>query len=181
MALSATPARRRGRAPRRYASPATPGAPRPPARLLLVVAAALLRRPTSTLPAAVLLAQRPMGKNYAGLWEFPGGKVEPGEAPEQALARELFEEIGVRVRERELRPLTFASHRFPNRHLVMPLFEATEWRGTPRGLEGQLVAWVTADELDSYEFPPADGPLLPTVKHALATLEPEADEPGIVI
>ena len=122
-----------------------------------------------------------MGKNYAGLWEFPGGKVEPGEAPEQALARELFEEIGVRVRERELRPLTFASHRFPNRHLVMPLFEATAWRGTPRGLEGQLVAWVTADELDNYEFPPADGPLLPTVKHALATLEPEAEEPGIVI
>ena len=107
----------------------------------------------------VLLAQRPAGKAMAGLWEFPGGKIESGETPEAALVRELEEELQLTVSESDLVPLTFASHTYENFHLFMPLFALKKWIGTPRPIEGQTLAWVAPHDLHSYPAPEADIPL----------------------
>jgi 8-oxo-dGTP diphosphatase len=125
-------------------------------KLTLVVACALV-----DADRRVLLAQRPVGKAMAGLWEFPGGKVEPGERPEITLIRELKEEIGITVSEPCLAPLTFASHAYSDFHLLMPLYICRRWEGLAVAREGQNLAWVRADKLRDYPMPPADLPLLP--------------------
>lgn len=112
----------------------------------------------------VLLAQRPEGKSMAGLWEFPGGKVEAGETPESALVRELHEELGIETWDSCLAPLTFASHTYESFHLLMPLFACRKWNGVPRGCEGQVLKWVRASELRNYPMPPADVPLIPILR-----------------
>jgi 8-oxo-dGTP diphosphatase len=112
----------------------------------------------------VLLAQRPEGKSLAGLWEFPGGKVEPGETPEAALIRELHEELGIDTWRSCLAPLTFASHSYDDFHLLMPLFACRRWQGTPHAREGQKLAWVRARDLATYAMPPADVPLIPILR-----------------
>ncbi len=112
----------------------------------------------------VLLAQRPEGKAMAGLWEFPGGKVEPGETPEAALIRELQEELGIDTWASCLAPLTFASHSYDDFHLLMPLFACRKWNGTPQGKEGQVLKWAKANELRSYPMPPADVPIIPILR-----------------
>src|SRR5882762_4446618 len=109
----------------------------------------------------VLLAQRPEGKSMAGLWEFPGGKIEAGETPEQSLIRELEEELGIVVKEACLAPLTFASHSYPDFHLLMPLYVCRRWDGTVTAREGQSLAWVRPNRLRDYPMPPADVPLIP--------------------
>jgi 8-oxo-dGTP diphosphatase len=109
----------------------------------------------------VLLAQRPEGKSMAGLWEFPGGKIEAGETPEQSLIRELSEELGIVVKEACLAPLTFASHSYPDFHLLMPLYVCRRWDGTVMAREGQQLAWVRPNRLRDYPMPPADIPLIP--------------------
>jgi 8-oxo-dGTP diphosphatase len=108
----------------------------------------------------VLIAQRPVGKSMAGLWEFPGGKVEPGERPEQTLVRELNEELGIVVDETCLAPLTFASHGYPDFHLLMPLYVCRKWEGIVTPREGQKIAWVRPNRLRDYAMPPADEPLI---------------------
>jgi 8-oxo-dGTP diphosphatase len=128
----------------------------PALRLLLVVAVALVDR-----DGRVLVSQRPPGKQLAGLWEFPGGKVEPGERPEATLIRELAEEIAVTVEEPCLAPLTFASHPYDDFHLLMPLYVCRRWSGTPRPLEGQALKWVRPGALRDLAMPPADAPLIP--------------------
>ncbi len=115
----------------------------------------------------VLIAERPAGKMMAGLWEFPGGKVEAGERPEETLIRELREELGIEVSEPCLAPLTFASHAYPSFHLLMPLFVCRRWDGTASAQEGQKVAWVKPNRLRDYKMPPADEPL---VAHLIALL-----------
>lgn len=112
----------------------------------------------------VLLAQRPEGKSLAGLWEFPGGKVEPNETPEAALIRELREELGIDTWQSCLAPLTFASHTYETFHLLMPLFACRRWQGTPHGAEGQNLAWVRPNALRDYPMPPADLPLIPILR-----------------
>ncbi len=107
----------------------------------------------------VLLARRPPGKSMAGLWEFPGGKVEKGELPEAALIRELREELGIEVSERCLAPFTFASHTYEAFHLLMPLYICRKWQGEVEALEGQELAWVRANRMGDYAMPPADEPL----------------------
>mmetsp|Transcript_11458 Transcript_11458/g.23955 ORF Transcript_11458/g.23955 Transcript_11458/m.23955 type:complete len:218 (-) Transcript_11458:269-922(-) len=134
-----------------------------PLKMVLVVAAALIDN-----QGRVLLAQRPPGKAMAGLWEFPGGKVEAGEAPETALARELREELGVDVECAELKPLTFASHTYDTFHLLMPLFTCTKWSGDPTPLEGQQITWAASDELHTFEMPAADVPLIEPIQRAMA-------------
>lgn len=124
-------------------------------RLVLVAACALI-----DADGRVLIAQRPKGKPMAGLWEFPGGKVEQGEFPEHTLMRELKEELGITVSEACLAPLTFASHAYPDFHLLMPLFVCRRWEGTVAATEGQRLAWVRANRLRDYEMPPADVPLI---------------------
>jgi 8-oxo-dGTP diphosphatase len=109
----------------------------------------------------VLLAQRPQGKSMAGLWEFPGGKIEAGETPEQSLIRELEEELGIVVKEACLAPLTFASHGYPDFHLLMPLYVCRRWDGTVTAREGQQLAWVRPNKLRDFPMPPADIPLIP--------------------
>jgi 8-oxo-dGTP diphosphatase len=109
----------------------------------------------------VLLAQRPEGKSMAGLWEFPGGKIETGETPEQSLIRELEEELGIVVKEACLAPLTFASHSYPDFHLLMPLYVCRRWDGMVTAREGQQLAWVRPNRLRDYPMPPADVPLIP--------------------
>ena len=115
----------------------------------------------------VLLAQRPQGKPMAGLWEFPGGKIEAGERPEQTLIRELKEELGIVVKEDCLAPLTFASHSYPDFHLLMPLYVCRRWEGTVTAREAQQLAWVKPNRLRDYDMPPADVPL---VSHLMTLL-----------
>jgi 8-oxo-dGTP diphosphatase len=112
----------------------------------------------------VLLAQRPEGKSMSGLWEFPGGKVEPGETPEAALIRELEEELGIGTWESCLAPLTFASHTYETFHLLMPLYACRKWEGTPASREGQRLTWARPDRLRDYPMPPADLPLIPVLR-----------------
>ena len=112
----------------------------------------------------VLLAQRPPGKSLAGLWEFPGGKVEPGETPETALIRELQEELGIDTHASCLAPLTFASQTYPDFHLLMPLFACRRWQGIAQPREGQTLAWVAPHNLRDYPMPPADLPLIPILR-----------------
>jgi 8-oxo-dGTP diphosphatase len=130
-----------------------------PVRLLLVAAAVLLDG-----EGRVLLAQRPQGKNLAGLWEFPGGKIEAGERPEAALARELYEELGIEVATGDLKPIAFASYAYDDSHLLMPLWLTRTWQGQPQSKEGQALAWVALDALKTYPMPPADIPLVNTLE-----------------
>jgi 8-oxo-dGTP diphosphatase len=123
--------------------------------LLLVAACALI-----DVDGRVLIAERPAGKPLAGLWEFPGGKVHEGERPEDTLIRELKEELGITVSEACLAPLTFASHAYPDFHLLMPLFVCRRWEGIVAPLEGQRLAWVRPNKLRDYPMPPADEPLI---------------------
>lgn len=129
---------------------------------LLVVAVALVDR-----DGRVLLAERPEGKNLAGTWEFPGGKVAAGETPEAALIRELQEELGIDTEVSCLAPFTFASHTYEAFHLLMPLYLCRVWQGNPRGLEGQRLAWATPKEMANYPMPPADKPLVAMLRDFL--------------
>nr|WP_272491253.1 8-oxo-dGTP diphosphatase MutT [Roseovarius autotrophicus] len=131
----------------------------PVVKTILVSAVALI-----DVEGRVLLAQRPEGKSMAGLWEFPGGKVEPGETPEAALIRELHEELGIDTWASCLAPLTFASHSYDSFHLLMPLFACRKWEGVPQGREGQALKWVRARDLRAYPMPPADLPLIPILR-----------------
>lgn len=128
----------------------------PVKRLLLVAACALV-----DADGRVLLAQRPEGKQLAGLWEFPGGKVEPGETPEECIIRELREEIGVETKTACLAPLTFASHSYDDFHLFMPLYVCRRFRGMAQPREGQTLKWVKPRRMRDYPMPPADAPLIP--------------------
>jgi 8-oxo-dGTP diphosphatase len=128
-------------------------------KIILVSAVALIDP-----DGRVLLAQRPDGKSMAGLWEFPGGKVEAGETPEDALVRELHEELGIETWSSCLAPLTFASHTYDDFHLLMPLFACRKWDGIVRGKEGQKLAWVYAKDLNNYPMPPADIPIIPILR-----------------
>ena len=125
-------------------------------KLTLVVACALIDADNR-----VLIAQRPEGKQLAGLWEFPGGKLEPGERPEAALIRELREELGIVTQETCLAPLTFASYAYESFHLLMPLYICRRWEGMVASKEGQALTWVRANKLRDYPMPPADIPLIP--------------------
>lgn len=129
---------------------------------VLVVAAALI-----DIDNRILLAQRPEGKAMAGLWEFPGGKVAPDETPEAALIRELREELGIEVCETCLAPFTFASHGYPDFHLLMPLYLCRNWEGEVASREGQRIKWVRPLRLVDYPMPPADLPLIPMLRDLL--------------
>jgi mutator mutT protein len=133
--------------------------PRP---LLLVVACALIDR-----SGKILLARRPAGKKLAGLWEFPGGKLAPGETPEAALVRELDEELGIAVKTADVAPFAFASHAYESFHLMMPLYLCRRWVGVPSSREGQALAWVDPARLEEYPMPPADRPLIPLLRDFL--------------
>jgi len=124
-------------------------------KLVLVVACALI-----DTDGRVLIAERPEGRPLAGLWEFPGGKVETGERPEQTLIRELKEELGISVNEACLAPLTFASHAYPDFHLLMPLYVCRRWDGAVTAQEGQKLRWVMPNRLREFPMPPADEPLI---------------------
>lgn len=124
-------------------------------KIMLVVACALV-----DVDNRVLISRRPEGKSMGGLWEFPGGKVEPEETPEDALIREMEEELGVRIKHPCLAPLTFASHRYDSFHLLMPLYVCRRWEGIVEAREGQETAWVRANRLRDYPMPPADEPLV---------------------
>ena len=125
-------------------------------KLILVAACALI-----DVDGRVLLTERPAGKSMAGLWEFPGGKIEAGERPEETLIRELKEELGIDVREPCLAPLTFASHAYEDFHLLMPLYVCRRWEGIAQAREGQQLKWVRPHDLRNYPMPPADEPLIP--------------------
>lgn len=125
-------------------------------KIVLVAACALVDS-----DGRILLAQRPEGKSLAGLWEFPGGKVEPGETPEETLIRELDEELGIRTKVACLAPLTFASHTYDDFHLLMPLYVCRRYEGMATGREGQAIKWVRPKALRDYPMPPADEPLIP--------------------
>lgn len=131
-------------------------------KVILVAACALIDP-----DGRVLIAQRPVGRPMAGLWEFPGGKVENGERPEETLIRELKEELGITVNEVCLAPLTFASHTYPDFHLLMPLYVCRRWNGTVAAQEGQRLAWVKPNRLKEYPMPPADVPLIPHLANLL--------------
>lgn len=128
-------------------------------KTVLVSAVALIDR-----DGRVLLAQRPDGKSMAGLWEFPGGKVEGGETPEAALVRELHEELGIETWNSCLAPLTFASHTYDDFHLLMPLFACRKWNGIVQPKEGQTLKWVYPKDFSNYPMPPADIPLIPILR-----------------
>ena len=131
-------------------------------KLVLVVACALV-----DVDGRVLLAKRPEGRSLAGLWEFPGGKVELGETPEQALIRELGEELGIDVSEACLAPFTFASHAYPDFHLLMPLYVCRRWRGEVTPREGQELTWARPARLGDFALPPADEPLIAMLRDLL--------------
>lgn len=133
-----------------------------PQRITLVVACALVDEDNR-----VLIARRPEGRHMAGLWEFPGGKIEPGELPEQALIRELSEELGIDVTQSCLAPLTFASHAYNEFHLLMPLYVCRQWDGEVEALDGQQLAWVRPNRLSDYDMPPADEPLKAALRDLL--------------
>lgn len=128
-------------------------------KILHVSAAALI-----DIDGRVLLTQRPEGKSMAGLWEFPGGKIEDSETPEQALIRELHEELGINTWSSCLAPLTFASHTYEDFHILMPLFACRKWEGIPHGKEGQNLKWVRPNQLKDYPMPPADEPIVPILR-----------------
>ena len=128
-------------------------------KMILVSAVALIDR-----DGRVLLAQRPEGKSMASLWEFPGGKVEKGETPEAALVRELHEELGIETWDSCLAPLTFASHKYEDFHLLMPLYACRKWSGIVQPKEGQTLKWVAARDLSKYPMPAADLPLIPILR-----------------
>lgn len=136
--------------------------PAGPVRTVFVAAAALV-----DIDHRVLIAERPAGKSLAGLWEFPGGKIDAGETPEAALVRELDEELGIDITESCLAPFTFASHLYDDFHLLMPLYLCRVWRGTPEGREGQRLAWVRPNRLSEYPMPPADIPLVAMLRDFL--------------
>ncbi len=127
-------------------------------KIVLVVACALI-----DADGRVLIAQRPAGKALAGLWEFPGGKLDAGERPEAALIRELDEELGIAVKEACLAPLSFASYAYPDFHLLMPLYVCRRWDGVPMSRENQALKWVMPAKLRDYPMPPADEPLIPAL------------------
>jgi 8-oxo-dGTP diphosphatase len=131
-------------------------------RLVLVVACALIDP-----DGRVLLAQRPPDKAMGGLWEFPGGKVEPGETPEATLIRELAEELGIAVKEACLAPFTFASHAYTDFHLLMPLYACRRWDGAPQALEHASIRWVRPKDMGDYPMPAADLPLVPMLRDLL--------------
>lgn len=131
-------------------------------KILLVAACALIDS-----DGRILLAQRPEGKSLAGLWEFPGGKVEPGETPEECLVRELEEELGIKTKVACLAPLTFASHSYDTFHLLMPLYVCRRYEGIPQSREGQALKWVKPMQLRDYRMPPADEPLIPMLQDLL--------------
>ncbi|MFD1745167.1 8-oxo-dGTP diphosphatase MutT [Rhizobium helianthi] len=131
-------------------------------RIVLVAACALV-----DADGRILLAQRPEGKSLAGLWEFPGGKVEAGETPEETLVRELEEELGIKTKVPCLAPLTFASHTYEDFHLLMPLYVCRRFEGIPVGREGQAIKWVRTAQLRDYPMPPADEPLIPFLQDLL--------------
>jgi 8-oxo-dGTP diphosphatase len=131
-------------------------------RVVLVAACALV-----DADGRVLIAQRPAGKEMEGLWEFPGGKMEPGERPEETLIRELAEELSIAVKEACLAPLTFASHTYATFHLLMPLYICRRWDGTVTAREHQALKWVKAKDLRNYPMPPADLPLIPVLRDLL--------------
>ncbi|TYC53411.1 8-oxo-dGTP diphosphatase MutT [Rhodobacterales bacterium] len=131
-------------------------------KIVLVAACALV-----DTDGRILLAQRPEGKSMAGLWEFPGGKVESGERPEETLIRELHEELGIEVNEACLAPLTFASHSYEDFHLLMPLYICRRWEGVPQGRENQALKWVRSGKLRDYPMPAADEPLIPHLMDAV--------------
>jgi 8-oxo-dGTP diphosphatase len=141
-----------------------PGGPPPlgDRRLVLVAAVALI-----DTDGRILIAQRPAGKSMAGLWEFPGGKVDAGETPEQALIRELEEELGIETRQSCLAPIAFASHGYDSFHLLMPLYACRKWRGMPQPREGQTLKWVAVQSLNRYPMPPADLPLIAQLRDLL--------------
>ncbi len=130
--------------------------------ILLVVAAALI-----DVDSRVLIAKRPEGKSLAGLWEFPGGKVDAGETPEKALCRELEEELSIDVCETCLAPFTFASHTYETFHLLMPLYLCRNWEGEISPREGQEITWTRASRLSTFPMPPADAPLIPMLRDLL--------------
>ena len=139
-----------------------PHAPETKRRLLLVVAVALIDDGNR-----VLIAKRPEGKQLAGLWEFPGGKIDAGETPEDALIRELKEELGIELCRTCISPLTFASHTYDEMHLLMPLYICRTWDGEIEPREGQEIAWVRTNKLQHYPMPPADAPLIPALRDLL--------------
>ncbi len=134
-------------------------------RVVLVAACALI-----DADGRVLLAQRPEGKQMAGLWEFPGGKVEAGERPEDTVIREMKEELGVTIKEACLAPFVFASHTYPDFHLLMPLFLCRRWEGTVTAHEHAKLAWVRPLDMGKYEMPPADAPLIPLLRDAIKSV-----------
>lgn len=139
-----------------------PAPPMPQLPTVFVVAAALIDFRNN-----ILLAQRPEGKDLAGLWEFPGGKVNPGELPEYALMRELEEELGIQTRPCCMTPVGFVSHSYEKFHLIMPLFAIRVWKGIPKSLEGQPLKWVKAQDMYGLPMPDADRPLIPQLEAAL--------------
>ena len=145
------------------ATEAEPVRPQNGFKLVLVAACVLL-----DADGRVLIAQRPAGKSMAGLWEFPGGKIEPGERPEDTVMREMGEELGIRIAKKCLMPFTFASYSYPDFHLLMPLFLCRRWDGIPQSRENQAIAWVKPKDLllnpGRYPMPPADTPLLPMIR-----------------
>ena len=130
--------------------------------MLLVAAVALV-----DADGRVLVAQRPAGKSMAGLWEFPGGKIEPGETPEQALKREALEELGLKLCDNCMQPLIFASHSYPDFHLLMPLFVCRRWEGIPLAHEGQALKWLRPSQMADLPMPPADRPLVAALRDLL--------------
>ena len=134
----------------------------PQPKIVLVVACALI-----DTDGRVLIAQRPDGRSMAGLWEFPGGKIEAGERPETALIRELREELAIEVNEACLAPFTFASHAYPDFHLLMPLYLCRRWAGMPRAVEAPAIKWVHPRDLGGYRMPAADLPLIPMLRDLL--------------